>query len=158
MPDTKYAGPWRQAAGVRQDANTPVTVDGDPHPLLVDSVGRLKVTAPIATGSSYTRVTTASTNAASIKASPGNLFSLSLSNPTATATFVKLYDKASAPTVGTDVPVVTVPVAASSCVALTLGSIGKLFATGIAIAVTAAAVATDTANAVAGVQIHGTYI
>lgn len=110
------------------------------------------------TGTAYSLVTTASTNAAVVKSSAGNLFELTLSNPTATAAYVKLYNKATAPTVGTDVPVLTIPVAGGVVASVELGAIGKRFATGIGIAVTAAAAATDTANAVAGVQVHGTYI
>lgn len=111
-----------------------------------------------ASGSQISVTTTASTNASSQKASAGNLQELSVSNPTATAIYVKLYNKASAPTVGTDVPVMTIPVAAGATVAYEFGNLGKRFATGIALAATAAAAATDTAVAVAGVQIHGTYV
>ena len=50
------------------------------------------------------------------------------------------------------------PVAASTIVPLNFGPIGKRFATGLAIAATAAAAATDTGVAVAGVQIHATYL
>lgn len=109
-------------------------------------------------GSAISVTTAASTNASSQKATAGNLFELTLSNPTATATYVKLYNKATAPTVGTDTPVLTIPVAAGALVTLQFGPQGKRFTTGIAMAVTAAAAATDTAVAVAGVQIHGTYI
>lgn len=122
--------------------------------------GTVTVTNP--NGTTYNAVTTASTNAASIKASAGNLYEISICNPTATAAYVKLYNKASAPTVGTDVPVMTITApatsATSSPVVLDLGQVGKRFATGIAIAVTAAAPATDTANAIAGIQINATYI
>lgn len=114
------------------------------------------------TGTTYNLVTAATTNAASVKSTAGNLFELTISNPTATAAYVKLYNKASAPTVGTDVPVLTIPVPATAAgvgtVTLNLGILGKRFATGIAIAVTGAAVATDTTATVAGIQINGTYI
>ena len=36
------------------------------------------------------------------------MYVLTASNPTATAAYLKLYNKASAPTVGTDVPVLTI--------------------------------------------------
>jgi hypothetical protein len=111
-----------------------------------------------ATGTAYSQVTTASTNAAVVKASAGTLYEVTVSNATATATFVKLYNKATAPTVGTDVPVLTIPAAAGATVALSLGAIGKRFPTGIAIACTAAVLATNSANAVAGCQIHATYL
>lgn len=116
------------------------------------------VTANPPSGSSYSLVTAASTNAAVVKSSAGSLFELSVSNPTATPAFVKLYNKTSAPTVGTDVPVVTIPVEASSNKTTIFGTIGKRFTTGISIAVTAGMVATDTAATVAGIQIHGTYV
>jgi len=119
-------------------------------------------TATPATGTTYNVVTTASTNAAVVKASAGNLYELTISNPTATAAYIKLYNKATAPTVGTDVPVLTIAIPATAAgvgeKSFNFGAVGKRFATGIGIAVTAAAAATDTGVAVAGVQINATYI
>lgn len=111
---------------------------------------------PVA-GSQISVVSTASTNASNQKSSAGNLFELSVSNPTATAVAVKLYNKATPPTVGTDVPILTIPIAAGAIVSLSFGQLGKRFATGISLAITAAVAATDTASSVAGVQVHGTY-
>lgn len=116
------------------------------------------VTATPATGTSYSALTTASTNAAVVKASAGSLYELAISNPTATPAYVKFYNKASAPTVGTDVPVLVIPAAANSAVSFPFGAIGKRFATGIAIATTGAIGDSDTTSAVAGVHIHGTYL
>ena len=124
----------------------------------VTTVTAAAATTTPANGTSYNAVSAASTNATSVKASAGNLFEITASNVTATATFVKLYNKASAPTVGTDVPVLTISVPANTTVAMQFGSQGKRFATGIALAVTAAAAATDAAAAVAGVQLNATYI
>lgn len=113
-------------------------------------------------GSALSVVSTASTNASAPKTSAGNLFEVTVSNPTATAVYVKFYNKASAPTVGTDVPVLTIAVPAAAAgvgeKSFNFGAIGKRFTTGIAMAVTGAAAATDTSNAVAGVQVHGTYV
>lgn len=109
-------------------------------------------------GTTYNVVTAASTNAAVVKGSAGALYELTVSNVTATPVFVKFYNKATAPTVGTDVPVLTVPVAANATESIQFGTVGKHFATGIGIAATAGAAATDTAVAVAGVQINATYI
>lgn len=109
-------------------------------------------------GTTYNVVTTASTNSAVVKATAGMLYEITISNPTATAAYVKLYNKATAPTVGTDVPVLTQAVAAGATVALSFGQVGKRFATGIGIACTAAAAATDTGVSVAGIQINATYI
>jgi hypothetical protein len=124
--------------------------------------GSVTATTTPATGTAYNLITAATTNAAVIKASAGNLMALNISNPTATAAFVKLYNKASAPTVGTDIPTMTFRIAATGTVgdmlSLNWGLIGERFSTGIALAVTAAAVATDTGATVAGIQIHGTYV
>jgi hypothetical protein len=136
------------------DGNSYVGLDA-PIPAGTASIGFVGITP--GTGTSYTLVTAASTNAASIKSTAGALTEITISNVTATPIFVKLYNKASAPTVGTDVPVWTIPVAANSSYATELGLMGKRFATGIAIAATAAAPATDVAVAVAGVQINATY-
>ena len=116
----------------------------------------------ITTGTTYNVVTAASTNAAVIKATAGSMYEITISNTTATPAYVKLYNKTTAPTVGTDVPVLTIPVAASAAGAGTVitsfGTVGKRFATGIGIAVTAGPLATDTAVAVAGIQVNATYI
>lgn len=109
-------------------------------------------------GAAYALVTAASTNAVAVKASAGSLFEVTLSNITATAGYVKLYNKAVAPTVGTDVPVVTFAVAANTTVVYEFGAVGKRFTTGIALAVTAGSAASDTAAFVAGMQISATYI
>jgi hypothetical protein len=94
----------------------------------------------------------ASTNATSVKASAGTLFGISCSNSGAAAAFVKLYNKASSPTVGTDVPVITIPIAASGIVSVNLGTLGHRFATGIALAITNLVADSDT-TAVAANQV-----
>ena len=86
----------------------------------------------------------ATTNAASVKASAGTVYSVTASNTSASPRYVKLYNKASAPTVGTDVPVLTIPVPAGGTVNLPFGATGHRFATGIALAITANAADSDT--------------
>lgn len=118
-------------------------------------------TATPATGTNTniaTLVTAATTNAVAVKVTAGNLYEVTISNVTATPAFVKFYNKASAPNVGTDVPVLTIPVAANATEAYQFPPVGKRFVTGIALAVTGAAAATDTTVAPAGIQINGTYI
>jgi hypothetical protein len=110
------------------------------------------------TSLNYNVVTAASTNAAVVKSSVGSLWEVTVSNVTATPVFVKFYNKATAPTVGTDVPVLTIPVAANSTLSMQFGATGKRFLTGIGVAATAGALATDTAVAVAGVQINASYV
>lgn len=112
----------------------------------------------LSTGSAISVTTTASTNASVQKNTSGNLFDISISNPSATAVSVKLYNKATAPTVGTDIPVLTQVVPGGGTVSLSFGNLGKRFALGIGLAATALPAANDTGAAVAGVQIHGTYL
>ena len=112
----------------------------------------------LASGTAISVVSAATTNASNQKSTAGNLFEVTASNPTATAAYLKFYNKATAPTVGTDVPVMTIPVPANSFVSYVPGGQGKRFTTGIGIALTGAITAADTTAAVAGVQIHGTYI
>lgn len=102
------------------------------------------VTTTPNTPSSSTINSAATTNATSVKASAGTVYSLAVSNTAGSARYVKLYNKASAPTVGTDVPVLTVKVAADDVLNLTFGGIGHRFTAGIALAITANAVDSDT--------------
>ncbi|OZC80540.1 hypothetical protein CH274_15330 [Rhodococcus sp. 06-418-5] len=113
-------------------------------------------TTPV-TPSQYLLTTAATTNAAVVKASGGNLFEMSCFNPSASAVFWKIYNKASAPTVGTDVPILTIPVAAGALAQLQFGALGKRLGTGIASALTAAAAATDTAVIAAGIQLSASF-
>lgn len=112
----------------------------------------------LASGTAISVVSAATTNASNQKSTAGNLFEVTASNPTATAAYLKFYNKATAPTVGTDVPVMTIPVAANSFVSYVPGGQGKRFTLGIGMAVTGAITASDTTASVAGVQVHGTYI
>jgi hypothetical protein len=113
-------------------------------------------------GSAAGITTTATTNATSAKTTAGTIYEVTVSNPTATPVYVKFYSKASAPTVGTDVPAFTIPVPATGAnagfVSYSFGTIGKRMSAGIAYAVTGAAATSDTTAAVAGVQVHFTYI
>ena len=94
----------------------------------------------------------ATTNATSVKATAGSVYSITASNTGAAAAFLKLYNKASAPTVGTDVPVLTIPIPASSVQNIEFGTAGHRFTTGIAIAITNLAADSDT-TAVAAAQV-----
>lgn len=102
------------------------------------------VTANIATPTASNINSAASTNATSVKASAGTVYSITASNTAASPLYVKLYNKASAPTVGTDVPVLTIPVPAGGVVNVPFGTTGHRLATGIALAITANAADSDT--------------
>lgn len=63
---------------------------------------------------SYHLISAASTNAAVIKSGPGAVVGYMIGNTSVQMEFVKLYDKSSTPTVGTDVPLVVLPVPTAS--------------------------------------------
>src|SRR5260370_21617202 len=68
-----------------------------------------------ANGATASRVNAAApTNATSLKASAGQLYTIDVFNVAAYNVFLKLYNKASAPTVGTDTPVMTIPIQAGA--------------------------------------------
>lgn len=84
----------------------------------------------------------ATTNATSVKASAGELFEIIGSNTVASKRYLKLYNKASAPTVGTDTPVLTLVIPASASFSFRFTA--QYFSTGIAYAITGAAADADT--------------
>lgn len=99
-------------------------------------------------------ISAASTNATSVKASAGIVGFIYAVNLNAAVRFLKLYNKASAPTVGTDTPVATLPIPASTTGAgfqITI-PVGVSFSTGIAFALTTGFLDSDT-GAVAANEI-----
>jgi hypothetical protein len=99
--------------------------------------------------SSRVVVTAANTVPTSLKATAGNLARMDLFNVATYDVFFKLYNKASAPTVGTDTPVWTIPLKAATGFSTTFLS-GKSFSTGIAYAITKLQPDTDTTVLVIG--------
>lgn len=83
-----------------------------------------------ATGSSRILSAAADTNATSALARPGYLHTVTGYNAAGAVRYIKFYDKASAPTVGTDTPVITLAIPASSVFNFNLD--GFAFSTGIA--------------------------
>ena len=95
----------------------------------------------------YKLISAGSTNATSVKASAGVVGLILAINSNAAVRYLKLYNKASAPTVGTDVPVLTIPIPASTTgagVSVPIGAPGLLFTTGIAFALTTGVLDGDT--------------
>jgi len=89
----------------------------------------------------------ASTNATSLKSSAGQLYTIYAINTNAAVRYLKFYNKASAPTVGTDVPVLTLPIPGNTAGAgflLSPGGQGIEFTTGIAYATTTGVADADT--------------
>lgn len=96
----------------------------------------------------YQKVSTADTNATSVKATGGVISSIVATNVNAAARYLKLYDKATAPTVGTDTPVQTYMLPNGSGVSIPLTH-PLQFANGIALAITTGAAVTDTGSVAA---------
>jgi hypothetical protein len=100
----------------------------------------------------------ASTNATSVKTSVGTLLTVTAYNFNASARYLKIYSKASAPTVGTDVPVLTIKLPPGETTTPNLGTYGVRIATGIAYAITANPADSDaTAVAAGDVKLTLTY-
>jgi hypothetical protein len=110
------------------------------------------VIKPTATsgGQTLSRVTAAATtNATNLKASAGNIIRIAVFNTAAYTVFLKLYNKASAPTVGTDTPTRTIPIPASTGFSEEY-VYGRPDATGISYAITKLQADSDTTAVVAG--------
>lgn len=100
-------------------------------------------------------VSAATTNATSVKASAGSLGSIYASNSGAGFAYVKFFNKASAPTVGTDVPVFVLGLPPGGGGSHEIPA-GLSFSTGIAFAITGGAADAD-ATAVAASQVVLSY-
>jgi hypothetical protein len=111
-------------------------------------------------GSTVSRVkSAASTNATNLKGSAGVVIGWALYNNTTTAKYFKFYNKATSPTVGTDVPFFTVIIPAQGTASLGAGNnfsidSGLPFSTGIGYAITGAITDADTTNTAAD-DVHG---
>jgi len=116
---------------------------------LAASAAAIGVVTPL-TPTPHTLTSAATTNATSVKASAGTLFELTLTNYSATVKHFKLYNKATAPTVGTDVPVATVDIPAGTCRSLEFGTLGDRFTLGIAYAITPLQTDSDITSVSAG--------
>ena len=86
----------------------------------------------------------ASTNPTLVKATPGRLYHIRGYNAAVTVRYLKIYNKASAPTVGTDTPVLTFPLAASAVFDIDLGLIGWYCSAGIGYGLTVNVADADT--------------
>lgn len=119
-----------------------------------NTIGNVGIVGKTTGGATLAKlVSAASTNATSLKASAGTLYGCHACNNGAAFAYVKFYNKASAPTVGTDVPVAIFGLPPNSSIDFGIPEgIGGAFATGIAYAITGGMADTDTA-AVAASQV-----
>lgn len=102
--------------------------------------------------SPYRLISAASDNATVIKTGSGQLHALTVINTSATMYYLKLYDKAVAPTSG-DTPVHTYPIPAGASgngFVVSSGSFGEQYNNGISFRITAQGADADTGSCAAG--------
>lgn len=124
-------------------AAAPVAVQGG-------TVGVSTAGTPTAPATPYFVNSLATTNGALVLTGTSGLQAFWASNIGASAAYVKLYNKATAPTVGTDVPEMVITVPATGQIELTPGFNGYRFPLGLGIAITGAAADSDTTAVAAG--------
>ncbi|MGK4001456.1 hypothetical protein WMF31_02440 [Sorangium sp. So ce1036] len=125
------------AVDVSQDDPLPVGLVGA-LPAGTNTVGAVHVTPATAGGLSIYRNVGLSTTGQNVKSSPGQVFGWHLANWSSSDAFVKLYDTAGAPTVGTTQPALTLMVPAGQVVSAEHTN-GIAFTNGIGIGASAAA-------------------
>lgn len=141
--------------GVRNEAGTVFTsATGDYSPIAVDSVGNVGMTvipktSVAAAPTKFRVVSLNSTNATSQKVGNANLYQIIVTNTNAAVRFVKFYDKASVPTVGTDVPTMTLGFATGTT-PINLEKMPESFTLGLAFAMTTGAADSDAGVVAAG--------
>lgn len=143
--------PAAQISGT-QPVSGSVTVSGS-----LTSAGTTTNTPATPTADNYNSA--ASTNARVIKASAGTLYSIKASNANAAVRYLKLYNTATSPTVGTTVPVLMIPIPATGLADVEFGALGHRFGTGISMAlVTGAADSDTTAVAANDIKVVTSYV
>ena len=159
---------------VEKFANMPVYLQGRemqgttaPAPVAVVSTVSTAVTGtvtatvtagtvnPVVPATPFILNSAATTNAALILTGTSGLQAFYATNTGATAAFVKLYNKATAPVLATDIPAMILPVPAAvagvpGVATLPIGFSGFRFALGLGIAITGAVADTDTTAVAAG--------
>ena len=149
------------ALAVRKDTAAALASDGDYIPLIVDASGRLYI-APLVAGtasigkvivepatsggcSPYRNIDVDESGAV-VKASAGQLYGLFAINLHATdMRYLKVYDKSTTPSVGTDIPAITIPLKAGVPTPISYDDVGLVFTSGIGIGATAGIADNDTA-------------
>ena len=103
-------------------------------PAGTNTVGNVGLVASTSGGLTFTKtISLASTNSTNVKGSAGQVCFIYASNINAAVRYLKLYNKATAPTVGTDVPVATlaIPGTTTGGILNITVPLGLVFSTGI---------------------------
>lgn len=107
-------------------------------------------TAP---ATSHHSISTASTNATAVKATAGNIVGGTITNNGAEMVYFKIYNKATAPSVGSDIPIFTIGIPKESTVKLgDIVPLGHRYSVGISYAITGGMPIAD-ATAVGAAQV-----
>ena len=129
-------------------------------PSVANGNGVIPVAGATAGATPYTGISTgATTTGVNVKGSAGTLYSLDLDGVATTTVWVKLYDKATAPTCGTDTPVQRYLIPLNSTAAnggghaIPIGPVGMQFANGISYCLNTGIVDSDTAAVAANTAI-----
>lgn len=124
-------------------ATTLTSADADYSPIAVDAAGVQFVKSPYRP-TPYKLNSAATTNATSVSATANTLLlGYYISNTNSSVRYVKFYNKASAPTVGTDTPVLVLAIPGSGAANVSFPE-GVNFSTGLAFATTTGAADSDT--------------
>lgn len=126
-------------------------------------IGSINIAAATTGGCTPAKVlSAASTNSTNIKASAGTLCKMVVVNVNTTLAYLKMYDKATAPTCNSDTVLATyaIPFGASNAgggVAIPLGPFGEAYASGIGFCLTGGIADNDNTNTATGVTISFSY-
>lgn len=146
---------------IRTVSNSSATALDNQLPAGTNNLGMVQSSGNISTSNGTTTSTVnsaATTNATNIKTSVGIVFQVNANNASAAAKYVRLYNKSSAPTVGTDVPIIVITIPASSSKEISYDGVGVRFSSGIGYAITGGAAYNDsTAVALGDVQLEITW-
>lgn len=139
------------------NASSPITVNGNVNAVVTGSLTSNEGT-PL-TGTGYALPTTGTTHLGVIKNTGGTIFEMTGRNTSAAPVFFKFFNKTTNPALGTDIPFLTIQIAAGAIMQpIEFGRFGKRFPAGIAIAVTGALADLDTTPGPSGAQISLTFI
>jgi hypothetical protein len=145
---------WGQGES-RTDLALPVTIQNAPQ-VTASLNGTTVAPSNGTTMSSY--ILAATTNSQLVITGTKNLFTIDVSNDSATKFWLKLYNKATAPTVGTDVPVLRYLVPANTMLEIQIPQYyGAYFSLGIGYATTGLVADADTTAITAGSVVTVTY-
>jgi len=122
-------------------ASLAVTLASDQSAIAVASAP----SAAVGASTHHHAISAASTNATSVKGSAGTVNDLTVCNNATSKRYFKLYNKATAPTVGTDVPILTMMIPPGETQHFNCGAYGLRCPLGIAYACTTGITVADSA-------------